>query len=306
MAVVVAGYTGLVGSAIFAELRNRNIEAIGINSKVVNLLDRKSTFDFLHDLKPEAVIDAAAVVGGIGANNTLPVEFLSKNLQIQTNLMDASHNAGVKRFVFLGSSCIYPRDCEQPIKEEFLMTGPLERTNSAYAVAKIAGIELIKSYRKQYSHRWISLMPTNMYGPNDNFDLESSHVLPALINRFVTAVDERQQKVTLWGTGMPRREFLHSKDLASAVLIALEKYDDESHLNVGTGEDISISDLAQMVSRSSGFSGQIAWDSSKPDGTPRKVLDVSRMKSLGWEPKVTLAQGIDETVAWFRANQSKV
>ncbi len=306
MAVVVAGYTGLVGSAIFAELRNRNIEAIGINSKVVNLLDRKSIFDFLQDLKPEAVIDAAAVVGGIGANNTLPVDFLSKNLQIQTNLMDASHHAGVERFVFLGSSCIYPRDCEQPIKEEFLMTGPLERTNSAYAVAKIAGIELIKSYRKQYSHRWISLMPTNMYGPNDNFDLESSHVLPALINRFVTAVDERQQKVTLWGTGKPRREFLHSKDLASAVLVALEKYDDESHLNVGTGEDISISDLAQMVSRSSGFSGQIAWDSSKPDGTPRKVLDVSRMKSLGWEPKVTLAQGIDETVAWFRANQSKV
>ena len=306
MAVVVAGYTGLVGSAIFAELRNRNIEAVGINSKVVNLLDRKSIFDFLQDLKPEAVIDAAAVVGGIGANNTLPVDFLSKNLQIQTNLMDASHNAGVKRFVFLGSSCIYPRDCEQPIKEEFLMTGPLERTNSAYAVAKIAGIELIKSYRKQYSHRWISLMPTNMYGPNDNFDLESSHVLPALINRFVTAVDERQQKVTLWGTGKPRREFLHSKDLALAVLVALEKYDDESHLNVGTGEDISISDLAQMVSRSSGFSGQIAWDSSKPDGTPRKVLDVSRMKSLGWEPKVTLAQGIDETVAWFRANQSKV
>jgi GDP-L-fucose synthase len=306
MAVVVAGYTGLVGSAIFAELRNRNIEAIGINSKVVNLLDRKSIFDFLQDLKPEAVIDAAAVVGGIGANNTLPVDFLSKNLQIQTNLMDASHHAGVERFVFLGSSCIYPRDCEQPIKEEFLMTGPLERTNSAYAVAKIAGIELIKSYRKQYSHRWISLMPTNMYGPNDNFDLESSHVLPALINRFVTAVDERQQKVTLWGTGKPRREFLHSKDLALAVLVALEKYDDESHLNVGTGEDISISDLAQMVSRSSGFSGQIAWDSSKPDGTPRKVLDVSRMKSLGWEPKVTLAQGIDETVAWFRANQSKV
>jgi GDP-L-fucose synthase len=306
MAVVVAGYTGLVGSAIFAELRNRNIEAVGINSKVVNLLDRKSIFDFLQDLKPEAVIDAAAVVGGIGANNTLPVDFLSKNLQIQTNLMDASHHAGVERFVFLGSSCIYPRDCEQPIKEEFLMTGPLERTNSAYAVAKIAGIELIKSYRKQYSHRWISLMPTNMYGPNDNFDLESSHVLPALINRFVTTVDERQQKVTLWGTGKPRREFLHSKDLALAVLVALEKYDDESHLNVGTGEDISISDLAQMVSRSSGFSGQIAWDSSKPDGTPRKVLDVSRMKSLGWEPKVTLAQGIDETVAWFRANQSKV
>ena len=306
MAVVVAGYTGLVGSAIFEELKSRNIEAIGINSKVVDLLDRKSTFDFIQDVKPEAVIDAAAVVGGIGANNSFPVDFLSKNLQIQNNIMDASHHAGVERFVFLGSSCIYPRDCQQPIKEEYLMTGLLERTNSAYAVAKIAGIELIKSYRKQYSHRWISLMPTNMYGPHDNFDLESSHVLPALINRFVTAVDERQQKVTLWGTGKPRREFLHSKDLASAVLVALEKYDDESHLNVGTGEDISISDLAQLVSRSSGFSGQVVWDSSKPDGTPRKVLEVSRIRALGWEPKVTLAQGISDTVAWFRANQSKV
>jgi GDP-L-fucose synthase len=220
--------------------------------------------------------------------------------------MDASHYAGIERFVFLGSSCIYPRDCQQPIKEEYLMTGLLEKTNSAYAVAKIAGIELIKSYRKQYSHRWISLMPTNMYGPHDNFDLESSHVLPALINRFVTAVDERRPKVTLWGTGKPRREFLHSKDLASAVLVALEKYDDESHLNVGTGEDISISDLAQLVSRSSGFSGQVVWDSSKPDGTPRKVLEVSRIRALGWEPKVTLAQGISDTVAWFRANQSKV
>jgi GDP-L-fucose synthase len=218
MAVVVAGYTGLVGSAIFEELKSRNVEAIGINSKVVNLLDRKSTFDFIQDVKPEAVIDAAAVVGGIGANNSFPVDFLSKNLQIQNNLMDASHHAGVERFVFLGSSCIYPRDCEQPIKEEYLMTGLLEKTNSAYAVAKIAGIELIKSYRKQYSHHWISLMPTNMYGPNDNFDLESSHVLPALINRFVTAVDERRPTVTLWGTGKPRREFLHSKDLASAIL----------------------------------------------------------------------------------------
>jgi GDP-L-fucose synthase len=287
-------------------LKSRNVEAIGINSKVVNLLDRKSTFDFIQDVKPEAVIDAAAVVGGIGANNSFPVDFLSKNLQIQNNLMDASHHAGVERFVFLGSSCIYPRDCEQPIKEEYLMTGLLEKTNSAYAVAKIAGIELIKSYRKQYSHHWISLMPTNMYGPNDNFDLESSHVLPALINRFVTAVDERRPTVTLWGTGKPRREFLHSKDLASAILVALEKYDDESHLNVGTGEDVSISDLAQIISRSSGFSGQIVWDSSKPDGTPRKVLEVSRIRALGWEPKVTLAQGIDETVTWFRANQSKV
>jgi len=298
----VAGHTGLVGSAIFKALEDCGESVIGINSKVVDLLDRKATFDFIHDHKPELIIDAAAIVGGIAANNKFRVEFLSKNLQIQNNLMDASHESNVERFVFLGSSCIYPRQCPQPIKEEYLMTGPLETTNSAYAIAKIAGIELIKSYRKQYSRRWISLMPTNMYGPRDNYDLETGHVFPALINRYVTARRSGISGVTLWGTGSAMREFMHSSDLASAVLIASEKYDSDLHLNIGTGVDLTIKDLAMRISKFSNFHGETKWDSSKPDGTPRKVLDVSRLKALGWEPKISLDQGIQETIAYFEAN----
>ena len=302
MTIVVAGHTGLVGSAIFKALEGRGESVIGINSKVVDLLDRKATFDFIHDHKPELIIDAAAIVGGIAANNKFRVEFLSKNLQIQNNLMDASHESNVERFVFLGSSCIYPRQCPQPIKEEYLMTGPLETTNSAYAIAKIAGIELIKSYRKQYSRRWISLMPTNMYGPRDNYNLETCHVFPALINRYVTARRNGLSEVTLWGTGSAMREFMHSSDLASAVLIASEKYDSDLHLNIGTGEDLTIKDLALRISKFSNFKGETKWDSSKPDGTPRKVLDVSRLKALGWEPKISLDQGIQETIQSFEAN----
>jgi GDP-L-fucose synthase len=302
MTIVVAGHTGLVGSAIFEALETRGEDVIGINSKVVDLLDRKATFDFIHDYKPELIIDAAAIVGGIAANNKFRVEFLSKNLQIQNNLMDASHESNVERFVFLGSSCIYPRQCPQPIKEEYLMTGPLETTNSAYAIAKIAGIELIKSYRKQYSRRWISLMPTNMYGPRDNYDLETGHVFPALINRYVTARRSGISEVTLWGTGSAMREFMHSSDLASAVLLASEKYDSDLHLNIGTGVDLTIKDLALRISKFSNFNGETKWDSSKPDGTPRKVLDVSRLKALGWEPKISLDQGIKETIAYFEAN----
>ena len=302
MTIVVAGHTGLVGSAIFKALEDRGESVIGINSKVVDLLDRKATFDFIHDHRPELIIDAAAIVGGIAANNKFRVEFLSKNLQIQNNLMDASHDSNVERFVFLGSSCIYPRQCPQPIKEEYLMTGPLETTNSAYAVAKIAGIELIKSYRKQYSRRWISLMPTNMYGPRDNYDLETGHVFPALINRYVTARRNGSSEVTLWGTGSAMREFMHSSDLASAVLIASEKYDSDLHLNIGTGVDLTIKDLALRISKFSNFKGETKWDSSKPDGTPRKVLDVSRLKALGWEPKISLDQGIQETIQYFEAN----
>ena len=302
MTIVVAGSTGLVGSAIFELLKERGEDVVGINSKVVNLLDRDATFSFLADVKPEIVIDAAAIVGGIGSNNRFPVDFLSKNLQIQTNLMDAAHASNVERFVFLGSSCIYPRDFQQPIKEEYLMTGKLESTNSAYAVAKIAGIELITSYRKQFGRRWISLMPTNMYGPRDNFDLETSHVLPAFINRFVSAKKSGAKEVVLWGTGAPKREFLHSRDLASAVIFAVEKYDSDLHLNVGVGTDISIKDLAEMVSAIAGFEGAIAWDHSKPDGTPRKMLDVSRIKSMGWNPAIPLESGIRETVRWFEAN----
>ena len=302
MTIVVAGHTGLVGSAIFKALEDCGESVIGINSKVVDLLDRKATFDFIHDHRPELIIDAAAIVGGIAANNKFRVEFLSKNLQIQNNLMDASHESNVERFVFLGSSCIYPRQCPQPIKEEYLMTGPLETTNSAYAIAKIAGIELVKSYRKQHSRRWISLMPTNMYGPRDNYDLETGHVFPALINRYVTARRNGSSEVTLWGTGSAMREFMHSSDLASAVLIASEKYDSDLHLNIGTGVDLTIKDLALRISKFSNFKGETKWDSSKPDGTPRKVLDVSRLKALGWEPKISLDQGIQETIQYFEAN----
>ena len=304
MSIVVAGHSGLVGSAIFEALQKRNVSVIGFNSKEVNLLNRKATFEFILDIKPEVVIDAAAVVGGIGANDSFPVDFLSKNLQIQSNLMDASHAAEVERFIFLGSSCIYPRDCQQPIKEEYLLTGPLEKTNSAYAVAKIAGIELIKSYRKQFEHKWISLMPTNMYGPRDNFDPEKGHVLPALINKFVTARKEGLSNVTLWGTGIPRREFLHSRDLASAVIVALEKYDEEIHLNVGTGTDISIQELALKIANLAGFNGEIKWDTSRPDGTPRKVLDISRLKQLNWAPSIGLEEGISETIHWFEAQNN--
>ena len=306
MTFVVAGHTGLVGSAILESLQERGESVIGVNSQIVDLLDREATFEFLTDLKPEVVIDAAAIVGGIGANNSMPVEFLSKNLQIQSNLMDASHAAGVERFVFLGSSCIYPRDCPQPIKEEYLLTGPLEQTNSAYAIAKIAGIELIQSYRKQYGHRWISLMPTNMYGPRDNFNLETSHVLPALVNRFVTAADEKISSVTLWGTGSPKREFMYVDDLAVATFAAIEKYDSDIHLNVGTGQDLSIKELALIVAHESGFGGEILWDTSKPDGTFRKVLDISRLKDLGWKPEISLKDGISSTIDWFRENRSKV
>jgi GDP-L-fucose synthase len=302
MTIVVAGHSGLVGSGIFDLLQNQGANVVGVNSKVVNLLNRDATFQFIADTKPDLIIDAAAIVGGIGSNNSYPVDFLSKNLQIQNNLMDAAHAANVERFVFLGSSCIYPRECQQPIKEEYLLTGPLEATNSAYAVAKIAGIELIKSYRKQFGRRWISLMPTNMYGPRDNFDLETSHVLPALINRFVSARRSGSAHVTLWGTGSPKREFLHSKDLATAVLLAAEKYDSDLHLNVGVGEELSIKELAMHVSRIAGFEGEILWDNAKPDGTPRKVLDVTRLKSLGWSPTITLDQGIRETIEWFESN----
>jgi GDP-L-fucose synthase len=306
MTILVAGHTGLVGSAIFELLRGERENVVGVNRSVVDLLDRSKTFEFMQDTKPSVVIDAAAIAGGIGANNSYPVDFLTCNLQIQSNLMDAAHAANVERFVFLGSSCIYPRDCPQPIREEYLMTGPLESTNSAYAVAKIAGIELIKSYRKQHGRHWISLMPTNIYGLRDNFNLETSHVLPALINRFVTAQSQKTSKVTLWGTGKPKREFLNSMDLGKATLFALEKYDQDEHLNVGTGEDMSILELAELIAKESGFSGEIVWDSSKPDGTPRKVLDVSRIKALGWSPSVDIAEGVRETITWYRENQSKV
>lgn len=302
MSVLVAGGTGLVGSAIVRELQSRNVDVLVVNSKVVDLLDRKATFAYIADHKPETIIDAAAMVGGIGANNSYPVDFLSNNVQIQTNLMDAAHAAKVPGFLFLGSSCIYPRDCAQPIKEEYLLTGPLELTNSAYAVAKIAGIELIKSYRKQYGYKWISAMPTNLYGPNDNFDLENSHVFPALIRKFSEAA-QSGDAVQLWGTGSPKREFLHVDDLAKAVAVLLEKYNSDSHINIGSGEDVTIKDLATSIAMATGFTGEIKWDATKPDGTPRKVMDVSRIKVLGWKPEISLQDGIAQTVEWYQANK---
>ena len=233
------------------------------------------------------------------------VEFLEDNIRIQVNLMHAAHGAMVKNFIFLGSSCIYPKDSQQPIKEEYLMTGPLEPTNSAYAIAKIAGIELVNSYRKQYGYNWISLMPTNLYGPRDNFDLNTSHVLPALIRRFVEAVDNGVSTVTLWGTGSPKREFLYVDDLAGAVLVASEKYNSYLHLNIGTGKELSIKELAQKIAMLTGFNGTILWDSSKPDGTKRKLLDISRIKQLGWSPRVTLDEGLASTISWYKSATAK-
>jgi GDP-L-fucose synthase len=304
MAILVAGATGLAGSAISRRLKESGHNVIEVNSSVVDLRDRSATFEFLHSVKPDVVIDAAAKVGGIGANNSLPVDFLSVNLQIQTNLMDAAHSANVERFIFLGSSCIYPRNCPQPIKEEYLLTGPLEETNSAYALAKIAGLELIRSYRKQFGRKWVSLMPTNLYGPGDNFNLEVAHVLAALVNRFVSASLAGITEVTLWGSGTPRREFLHVDDLATAVEVVLEKYDDSIHLNVGTGVDLTIKELAEVVASISGYSGKILWDSSKPDGTPRKILEISRISALGWSPTITLEQGIREVVEYFKNSET--
>ena len=303
MSILVAGATGLVGSAIVRELVATGKPNVGISSKDVDLLDRTATFKFVKEFKPDVVIDAAARVGGIGANNAYPVDFLTQNIQIQSNLMDAAHEAGVKNFVFLGSSCIYPKTSAQPIKEEYLMTGELESTNSAYAIAKIAGLELIKSYRKQFGHKWISIMPTNLYGPNDNFDLQNSHVFPALIRKFVEAKETNAPSVALWGTGTPKREFLHVDDLAKAILICLEKYDSDQHINIGSGEDLSIKELALKVSKATGFNGEIIWDSTKPDGTPRKVLDVTKIKNLGWKPSISLDEGIIQTIQWYRENK---
>ena len=300
MKIYVAGHRGLVGSAIV-----RQIEADGKNTWVgrtrqeLDLLDRDAVFKFLLDENPDAVIIAAAKVGGIQANNNFPVEFLSENLQLETNLMDAAHKASIDRLLFLGSSCVYPKFADQPIKEEYLLSGPLEPTNEAYALAKISGLKLIQAYRREYGHRWISAMPTNMYGPGDNFDLENSHVLPALIRKFHDAKVTSSESVTLWGTGSPRREFLHSDDLGRACLFLLEKYDDDIAINVGAGEDLEIRELAERIKDTVGFRGKIAWDNSKPNGTPRKFLDSSRIRSIGWSPSISLSVGISQTYAWY-------
>jgi GDP-L-fucose synthase len=303
MRIYVAGHRGLVGSAIVRAVESEGKHSwFGRTRSELDLLDRTAVFNFVASEKPSSIVVAAAKVGGIQANNTFPVQFLSENLQIETNLMDAAHAAGIEKLLFLGSSCVYPKFANQPIKEEYLLTGELEKTNEAYALAKISGLKLVQAYRNQYGHKWISAMPTNMYGPGDNFDLENSHVLPALIRKFDDAKKSGSSKVTLWGSGSPRREFLHADDLGRACLYLLENYDDDVAINVGVGEDVSIKELAELIQGIVGFEGEVEWDTAKPDGTPRKLLDVSRATSLGWKAQISLEDGIRSTYLWYKEN----
>lgn len=299
----VAGHRGLVGSAIWRKLEAEGFtNLVGRTSSELDLKDRNAVFAFFTEYKPQYVVLAAAKVGGILANNTYPVDFLSENLQIQVNVLDAAREFGVQRLLFLGSSCIYPKLAQQPIREDSLLTGHLEPTNDAYAIAKIAGIMQIQAVRRQYGLPWISAMPTNLYGPGDNFSPEGSHVLPALIRRYDEAAKANTQVVTNWGTGTPRREFLHVDDMAAACLHLMEHYDGPSQVNVGTGTDVTIRELASLVAKAVGYSGDISWDPTKPDGTPRKLLDVSTLSQAGWSASISLDEGIRSTVAWYRDN----
>ena len=300
--IFVAGHNGLVGSAIV-----RNLEAKGFTN--ILTVDRvKLDLTKLHDVQmffmveqPEYVFLAAAKVGGIGANDEYPADFIYENLMIQTNVISSAAKSGVKKLLFLGSSCIYPKFATQPITEDQLMSGHLEPSNSAYAVAKIAGINMCKAYRKQHGLNAISVMPTNLYGPNDNFDLDSSHVLPALMAKFHGSLEKSEHWVVkLWGDGSPKREFLHVDDLAEALYICMEKYDDEDIINIGTGEDVTIKELAETIIDVTGYKNYYEWDTSKPNGTPRKVLNVDKMKALGWEPKISLREGIESTYEWYK------
>src|SRR5665647_1360213 len=298
--VYVAGHRGLVGSSIWRHLQGQGFTSlVGATSSEVDLRDREATFAFFGRERPNVVVDAAARVGGILANNRFPADFLSDNLRIQVNVMDAANETGVERLLFLGSSCIYPKFAEQPIKESSLLTGALEPTNDAYAIAKIAGILQVQANRRQHGQHWISAMPTNLYGINDNFDPQTSHVLPALIRRFHEAKESGASEVALWGSETPLREFLHVDDLAAASLFLLEHYDSPDTINVGVGDDVTIRELAEIVADIVGYEGQIALDPSKPDGTPRKLLDVSRINDLGWQAAVPLRDGITSTSQWF-------
>jgi len=301
--VYVAGHGGLVGSAIVRHLRREGFTRIvGARSAELDLRDTAATRAFVERERPDVVVIAAAKVGGILANSRYPVEFLADNLRIQLNLLQAAHEFDVERLLFLGSSCIYPKFAPQPISESSLLTGPLEPTNDAYAVAKIAGITQIDALRRQYGRHWISAMPTNLYGPGDNFDLENSHVLPALMRKYHEAVVRGDGEVVVWGTGTPRREFLHVDDLAAACLFLLENYDEAGPINVGVGEDIEIRDLAALVARVTRFDGRTVFDTSKPDGTPRKLLDVNKIRGLGWAPATSLSDGVADTYRWFVQN----
>ena len=296
----------MVGSAIALEAKAQGHEVFGKSSKELDLTDRVQVFAELATIKPDALIIAAAKVGGIGANSSLPVDFLSINLQIQTNLLDGAFAADITKVLFLGSSCIYPRLAPQPIPESALLTGELEKSNEPYAIAKIAGLKLVEGYRKQFGRHWISAMPTNLYGPRDNFELESSHVLPALIHRFHSAKIANANEVQIWGDGTPLREFLFVEDLARACLMLLEKYDENIAINVGSGDEISILELSKLIARIVGFQGQINCDSSHPNGTPRKLVDCSKISKLGWSSLVSLEDGILKTYNWFLENDAKV
>ena len=297
----------MVGSAVKRKLQKEGYEnLIGRTSSELDLRNQQAVKEFFSDEKPEVVIDAAARVGGILANNEYPWQFLYENLQIQNNLIASAHEYGTARCIFLGSSCIYPKHCNQPMKEEYLLTGPLEPTNQWYAVAKIAGVKMIEALRKQYGHNYVSLMPTNLYGPNDNFDLKTSHVLPAMIRKFHEAKENGHAPVTLWGTGSPMREFLHVDDVAEAVFFALNREMKHDLYNVGTGKDITIKNLAELIQGIVGHKGEIEWDTSKPDGTPRKLMDVSRMKEEGWSYNIELEEGIRSTYEWFLENLDQI
>jgi len=299
----VAGHRGLVGSAIWRKLEAEGFtNLIGRTSSELDLRNRDAVFAFLEEVRPRYLVLAAAKVGGILANITYPVDFLSENLQVQTSVLDAALNVGVERVLFLGSSCIYPAHAPQPIKEEYLLTGHLEPTNDAYAIAKIAGIMQVQSVRRQYGLPWISAMPTNLYGPGDSFSLKGSHVLPAMIRRYDEAVRAGATTITNWGSGNPRREFLHVDDLADACMHLMEHYDGPSQVNVGSGSDVTIKELAGMIADATGFAGSVEWDTSKPDGMAQKLLDVTLLTESGWTPQIELASGIAATVQWYRAN----
>ena len=297
--VYVAGHNGLVGSAICRRLAEEGRDLITADREELDLTDQRQVFEWFSRIKPDQVYLAAARVGGIHANDIYPAQFIYENLAIQNNVVHASKSSGVKKLLFLGSSCIYPKFAEQPMTEDSLLTGSLEPTNQWYAIAKIAGIKLCQAYRRQYGFNAICAMPTNLYGPGDNFDLASSHVLPALIRKFHEAKIGNVDTVTIWGTGTPRREFLHVDDLASACLFLMERYDGEDIVNVGWGRDISIGELADLIQRIVAFEGDISYDATKPDGTPRKLLDTTRMTELGWTPSVRLEDGIESTYRWY-------
>jgi GDP-L-fucose synthase len=298
---LIAGSSGLVGRGIVRIAKSQGItDIVEVSSKTCDLRNLQKTRELLLDTKPDVVIDAAAKVGGILANSTEPVDFMINNLQIQTNLFSASHEANVRKVVFLSSSCVYPKLAEQPIKESSLLTGSLEETNSAYAVAKIAGMRLIQAYRQQYNRNWISVMPTNLFGTFDNFSTSTSHVLPALIRKFHDAKTNNESKVTLWGSGKPKRELMEVDEFARALLLIVEKYDDAETINIGTGKDLTIKEISEIVKEVVGFHGEVVWDESKPDGTQRKLLDISKITKLGYQPQEDLKTGITKTYEWYK------